>query len=306
MEPSLRSSRPPATSCKLARTDQSLHETTQRFVESLSKDVRASQFADAAYAAKRFAEGDRWQWLEPCGRQGYLVFLPKQPVVWIDEQFKKSFKIPMRVASGLYEKKSVFLASLNLGDALLRVEDCWLLRGKLLRALPFSKRWESVLDFFGVLFREDSMLQRGLRIEAARYAPLASATTWKLDQMPSMMLAQGETAPRRLRVQLTEQRDPAPRPLAVAPPATTTPRKDGENHSPPLTQPGAARAVPHPEYPDTYDVFVGSVKKGYAAVQDLRLSRRLREAAAGAGAAGVPVKVEWNEEFKMLEIMDLA
>jgi hypothetical protein len=70
--------------------------------------------------------------------------------------------------------------------------------------------------------------------------------------------------------------------------------------------PSVARAVAHPEYPDTYDVFVGSVKKGYAAVQDLRLSRQLREAAGIAGSEGVAVRVEWNEEFKMLEIVGLA
>lgn len=297
-EPSLRSSRPPATSCKLARTDQSLHETTQRFVESLSKDIRISQYADPAYAAKRLSDGERWQWLEPIGRQGYLVFLPKQPIVWIDDQCKKSFKIPLRVSASLYEKKSVFLASLNSGDGELRIEDCWLLRGKLQRQLPFSQRWDSVLEFFTSLFREDAYLQRGLRITSASFLPLTVALSWK-DTLPPFMIAQGETAPRRLRVQLISSSDPPSAPADPIPtraPAAVSVQEEPE---------GFARAISHPEYPDTYDLFVGSVKKGYAAVQDLRLSRKLREATSNTDA-GVRVKVEWNEEFKMLEIVDLA
>lgn len=301
-EPSLRSSRPPATSCKLARTDQSLHETTQRFVESLSKDIRISQYADPAYAAKRLSDGERWQWLEPIGRQGYLVFLPKQPIVWIDDQCKKSFKIPLRVSASLYEKKSVFLASLNSGDGELRIEDCWLLRGKLQRQLPFSQRWDSVLEFFTSLFREDAYLQRGLRITSASFLPLTAALSWK-DILPPFMIAQGEIAPRRLRVQL--QSSPEPPSAPEAPSASTIPTHAPAAVSVQEEPEGFARAIPHPEYPDTYDLFVGSVKKGYAAVQDLRLSRKLREASAAA-ESGVRVKVEWNEEFKMLEIVSVA
>jgi hypothetical protein len=268
-------------------------------VESLSKDIRISQYADPAYAAKRLSDGEQWQWLEPVGRQGYLVFLPKQPIVWIDDQCKKSFKIPLRVSAPLYEKKSVFLASLNAGDGELRIEDCWLLRGKLQRQLPFSQRWESVLEFFTSLFREDAFLQRGLRITSAKYLPLTVALTWGTAPVPPFMIAQGEKAPRRLRVQLMPSPEPAPTPF-VAP--VPVPDRMSVQEEPE----GFARAVPHPEYPDTYDLFIGSVKKGYAAVQDLRLSRKLREASAAAGDAGVRVKVEWNEEFKMLEIVGLA
>jgi hypothetical protein len=209
----------------------------------------------------------------------------------MDDQLKKSFKIPLRVSAPLYEKKSVFLASLNSGDGELRIEDCWLLRGKLQRQLPFSQRWDSVLEFFTSLFREDAYLQRGLRITSAMYLPLTTALTWK-DPMPPFMIAQGEAAPRRLRVQLSVSTPPTP-PKITEP--TVKVQEEPE---------GFARAVPHPEYPDTYDLFVGSVKKGYAAVQDLQLSRKLRAAAAVVGG-GVRVKVEWNEEFKMLEIVDL-
>jgi len=65
-----------------------------------------------------------------------------------------------------------------------------------------------------------------------------------------------------------------------------------------------ARAVPHAEYPDTYDVWVNGAKKGYAAVQDIELSRRLKDALGNSKE--LSVNVEWNEEFSMYEITDLS
>jgi hypothetical protein len=63
-------------------------------------------------------------------------------------------------------------------------------------------------------------------------------------------------------------------------------------------------AVPHPEYPDTYDIFIKGVKKGYAAVQDIDLSRRLKKACETQGInEGLCVNVEWNEEFSSYEIV---
>ena len=109
MEPSVRSSSYRASECKLKKTETSLHETVQRFVESLSDDTRISQYADINYAIKKF-ESRKWYWLNPSGRSGYLVCLPKMPIVWIDEQFKFSYKIRARVSSHIYEKVSVFIA----------------------------------------------------------------------------------------------------------------------------------------------------------------------------------------------------
>lgn len=289
MEPSLRSSSYRPTECKLRRTDPALHETIQRFVESLSNDVRVSQYADINYAVKRF-EKSKWYWLSQTGRSGYLVFLPNTPVVWIDEQFKSSYKIQMRVSSAIYEKTSVMIASLNLGDAVLRLEDVWVLAGETTKTSPFTQRWNTLQEFFALQYKADAVLQQGLRIDTAIYQPLESIKD--IQHMPNTMLAQGEDEKRRLRVQFTTGTHVTPQAPTVPSTRVTTaaPKKENE-----------AIAVAHPEYPDTYDLFVNGVKKGYAAVQDMVLSKRLKL----IKDKQIRVKIEWNPEFSMFEIHDI-
>jgi len=300
-------------------------------VESLSDDIRISQYADLNYAAKHLSH-DKWYWLDPVagGRSGYLVFLPNQPIVWIDEQLKQSYKIQIRVATQVFQKKSVLLASLNKSDGLLRLEDAWLMDGAPLKGSPFTQRWEAVLRFFSEKYVIDWKLQQGLRVELAQYKPLHSALQW--GEVPVMMLAQGERAPRRFRVQFSKPEEvvvqqrtmgtnqnlrpsepskakfvPRPRP-SVKPMFVDDDEPCPEPGPGPGPGPaGQAMALPHEEFPDTYTIFIQGVKKGYAAVQDLELSRQLRDAfaATAEAAAGkqLPVKVEWNDEFNMYEIL---
>ena len=309
MEPSLRSSSYRAVESKLRRTDSSLHETIQRFVESLSTDVRVSQYADINYAVKKFAS-DKWYWLKPTGISGYLVFLPNLPVVWIDEQFKKSYRIPMRVSKDIYEKRSVVIASLNVSEGLLRIEDMWLQAGRSLRGNPFTQRWSAALDFYTLYYKPDLVLQQGIRVETAVYQSLYSLKA--MDTTPQMMIAQGEVYQRRLRVQLSQVQEKAlfvneaPKPSDAPVPKTPahvrlSKEKEKVSASANATQEGDTIAVPHPEYPDTYDILIKGVKKGYAAVQDIDLSRRLKKASEGGN--GICVKVEWNEEFSSYEIV---
>jgi hypothetical protein len=257
--------------------------------------MRISQYADVNYATKKF-QGKRWYWLSQIGRSGYLVFLPKTPIVWIDEQFKQSYKIQMRVSSTLYERPSVLIASLNMGDGLLRLEDAWFLSGKNLVNNPFTQRWENLLETYSLLYKYDSALQQGLRIEPAIYEPLTSIKD--IQQMPNVLIAQGEDDERRLRVQLVQtqvEAKPRQQPQVEAKPSKPAPRP------PPRPQTkGEAFAIPHPDYPDTYELLVDGVKKGFAAVQDLDLSKRLK-----ACGNNIRVKIEWNSEFSMYEINDI-
>jgi hypothetical protein len=126
--------------------------------------------------------------------------------------------------------------------------------------------------------------------------------------MPNVLIAQGEDDARRLRVQLIQ-----PQPQAV--PQTQVPQTQTQVSKPaprppprPETQvskPGPrpvqseAFAIPHPEYPDTYELVIDGVKKGFAAVQDLDLSKRLKLC-----GDKIRVKIEWNAEFSMYEIND--
>jgi len=266
--------------------------------------MRISQYADINYAIKKF-QGKRWYWLSQIGRSGYLVFLPKTPIVWIDEQFKQSYKIQMRVSSTMYEKPSVLIASLNLGDGLLRLEDAWFLSGKNLVNNPFTQRWDNLLETYSLLYKYDSALQQGLRIEPAVYESLESIKN--IQKMPNVLIAQGEDDARRLRVQMQPQRAepqpqvPQPRaePKAPKPAPRPPPRPEQVSKPDPRSVQSEAFAIPHPEYPDTYELVIDGVKKGFAAVQDLDLSKRLKLC-----GNKIRVKIEWNPEFSMYEIND--
>jgi len=313
MEPSLRSSSVKSTECKLKRTDPVLHETIQRFVENLSDDMRISQYADIHFAIKQL-ENRRWYFLSPNGLTGYLVCLPNLPIVWIDEQFKRSFKIQMRVSKPVYEKNSIMIASLNIGDSLLRIEDVWLLAGKMLRGTPFTQRLDTLHEFFTLQYKFDSLLQQGLRIDLATYKSLNEIKD--LEHFPNMLVVQGEDNKRRLRIQIPKE-FPGPSSGAVkTAPALKTSASGAKVKTPtqikvplskqeiPVTKSSKAEeaiAIPHPEYPDTYELLVNGVKKGYAAIQDIDLSKRLRSFTQKE----IRVKIEWNSEFSMYEICDI-
>jgi hypothetical protein len=346
---SLKSSKLMTYECKLRRVEQALHDTVQRFVENLpspngkgmNADPRISQYADVAFAAK-LMERDQWFWLRPMlgGRSGYLLFLPDLPAIWLDEQMKQAYKIPMRVSQSVYEKGSVFLASLDRTDGLLRLEDCWQLTGKLLRTQTFTQRWKNLCQFYDEMFCEDDILQQGLRIQMAEYDALESALHWS--PLPHMMLAQGEKSHRRLRVQCggempttPAKRSEVPRGLGGGPttpkpfahssvrvlqrphvsssngpvktsllptPSSVTKESSGSSC---VENPGFARAVAHDIYPDTYDLWQGAKKLGFAAVQDLTLSRQLRDGMGKQAKKELMVRIAWNEEFGMNEIVGL-
>jgi hypothetical protein len=331
MEPSLRSSTQRGNECKLRKPEQAVHETVRRFVESLRSDVRISQYADLVYAGKKIEESNSpWYWLEPVagGRTGFLVFLPGQQAVWTDEQGKVSFYVQVRVAEEIYKKKSVFLASLNKFDGLLRLEDAWLVAGENESKTPFTQRWDTLIRFYSMQYKEDFQLQQGLRVELASFQSLANLEKWS--SVPAMMFLQGENYPKRLRVQLEEsqpepvqqkahvrqpRQTPAPAPVR----AMFVDESEGEEEKQvqkvdkPKTHTvdtvdcasmAKAKAVAHEEYPDTYNLWIKGVKKGYAAVQDLDLSRELR--LASKEGKELFVNVEWNSEFNMYEIVSKA
>jgi hypothetical protein len=289
-------------------------------VESLRSDVRISQYADLVYTGKKIEENNSpWYWLEPVpgGRTGFLVFLPGQQAVWTDEQGKVSFFVQVRVAEEIYKKNSVFIASLNKFDGLLRLEDAWLVAGQNQAKYPFTQRWDSLIRFYSTQYKEDFQLQQGLRLELASFQSLASLDKWA--KMPTMMFLQGENAHKRLRVQLEEpaeqQQQPRPPQMRKMPTEPVKQRAMFVNDDEPMVESDStakavshkettAKAVAHEEHPDTYNLWINGVKKGYAAVQDLDLSRELR--LASQTAKDLFVKVEWNSEFNMYEIVSKA
>lgn len=332
---SIRSSAPKALNVRFTKTEPALHEATQRFVESHMRDVRVSQFADLAYASTLLQKGT-WFWLTygqgTPGKSGFLVMAPKSPVVWLEEQGKVSYKINMRVAKEWSERGSVFLASLNMNDGVLRLEDLRFANGKSIEGDVFSKRWDALLDFYRNSYIYDGLLQGGLTIEPAVYSSLESAAEWQ--DTPLIMIAQGETYKKRLRVQVREK-DKTPIVERVYPPTREpsqlvrnkpmpgAPRVNGsrpDGQRPPMQEKPVVHekvtglseqskgpdtyVVPSKEFPDTYVLYVKGENKGFAAVQGLALSRSLRELSKTSDK--ISVVVTWNAEFSSHEIVSIA
>lgn len=324
---SIRSSAPRALNVRFSKTEPALHEATQRFVESHIRDVRVSQFADLTYAGTLLQKGT-WFWLTygqgTPGKSGFLVMAPKSPVVWLDEQGKVSYKINMRAGKEWSERGSVFLASLNMNDGILRLEDLRFANGKSIEGDVFSKRWDALLDFYRNSYIHDSLLQGGLTIEPAVYSPLESAAEWQ--DTPMIMIAQGETYKKRVRVQVRDKdrtpvveraypptREPSQlvrqkvrpggRPAATPQRQAPVPHEKVQGMSS-MSSREEAYVVPSKEFPDTYVLFVKGENKGFAAVQGLALSRSLRE--ASKTSEKIPVTVTWNAEFSSHEIVSIV
>ena len=295
------------------------------------RDVRVSQFADLTYASTLLQKGT-WYWLTygegTPGKSGFLVMAPKSPIVWLDEQGKVSYKINMRASKEWSERGSVFLASLNMNDGILRLEDLRFANGRSIEGDLFSKRWDALLDFYRNSYIHDSLLQGGLTIEPATYSPLESAAEWH--DTPMIMIAQGETYKKRVRVQVRDKdRTPI---VERAYPPTREPsqllrqkvRSEGQKSGSSQAQTAAKQTpavrheqiqgmstkgldtyvVPSKDFPDTYVLYVKGESKGFAAVQGLALSRSLREATKSSEK--IPVVVTWNAEFSSHEIVSIA
>jgi len=362
MEPSLRSSTLKGIDCKLRKTDPALHETTQRFVESLLEDIRISQHSDLNHAGVMMKTG-KWMFLHELagGRVGFLVVISsKHPVVWMDDRGKTSYIIPMRIQTNLTEKGTIMIASLNKTEGILRIEDIKLLGGEDMRSITFTRRWERLLDFYRNSYVYDDKLQRDLRIEPAIYMAVDSVESWA-DTPPTRIIAQNDTLTRRLNIQLIQaepknmlldRREPEPtKPVVPRPPPQRVqqpqraPQPQPVHRPQPAPRPQQAQRAPQPQpvprpqpqpvprpqpqpvprpqpktetkppvrqgsfaipdinYPDTYTIVINEEKKGYAAVQDIELSKELR--IKSEGTKEISVKVEWNSEFNAYEILSL-
>jgi hypothetical protein len=148
---------------------------------------------------------------------------------------------------------------------------------------------------------------------------------------PMLMIAQGETFKKRVRVQIREK-DTTPVIQRVYPPTRepsqlvkqkSVKRSVAAHATPPATATAArtvqpnvgkgetvatvatvAYVIPSKDFPDTYVLYVNGENKGFAAVQGLSLSRSLRD--ASKTSEKIPVNVTWNSEFSSHEIVSIV
>jgi len=238
---------------------------------------------------------------------GFLVFLPKQPPVFLQtrQNSPPPCTLRMRVSPQLGEGGgSIFIATLDSIQHTLRIEDVWRWKGaNVYDTQAYSARRKYLQEFVEKSWIPDARLMGGIvttilnpiSVEAALKS--TSSAVFSLDFIPD---APGR---RRMWTALNSAgAAPAPMRNSAAPvaravvvkPATKPLEPAGEKHA-------IARAVD--KMPDIYDLHDETGQSwSRASVQRFSLSQELRTRMT---PAGVPVIAKWNSDFGGFEIVEI-
>ena len=253
---------------------------------------------------------------------GFLVFLPGQAPIFLQTKMKAAppCTLRMRVSPTMGDGGgSILIATLDLIQHTLRIEDVWMWKGEALYdTSPFSKRRAHLKDFVERCWIPDARLMGGIQttilnprsVKAYLDAPATSVSTVEfIPEMAGrrrMWLAQAVGS---LRGQPAPYHPPAQsEKVSVAAAAATNNLSQGgaAPASASTVDKGFIRALAKPvdKMPDVYDLCdeAGTIV-GQGSVQQFSLSQTLRTRQT---SEGVLVAVRWREEFGGYEITGLV
>ena len=229
---------------------------------------------------------------------GFLVFLPNQAPVFL--QTKTTAAPPctlrMRVSPSVGNGGgSVLIATLDLIQHTLRIEDVWMWKGvAMYDSQTYSERRKVLKEFVEHCWIPDARLLGGITttilnpksIQAA-FRGGALLPVYSYELIPEMAGKRRMWFPAEERVVVNQ----APLELPVP--------KEAVNHA--IQR---VLAKPVDKMPDIYDIYSPSGEhKGKASVQQFALSQRLR---SECKPEGIWVTVEWREEFNGFEIKNIT
>ena len=288
----LRSSHREMSQAKLKFAPSSLHDLAIQFMETRIKDFcirqRLQPDKEAILKKGTFFVLENESRADP----GFLLFLPKQPPVFLAARSGKKGRPPawvlrMRTDVTLGENGGTLLvATLDKIQHSLRLEDVWAWKGEeLASSKTFTQRRAFLKTFVENCWTPDARLMGGIQTTVANPKPFASISSvesaFSVDLIPEM------AGRRRFTFQLTDA--PIINEKAVAPIITQVP----------AVKRVSAYAVPLEVLPDVYDLFLmDGTPLSRAAVQQLALSQQLR-----SKKGKIPVLVEWRTEFGRYEII---
>jgi hypothetical protein len=300
-EGSLRTSTREQREVKLKPVHSSLHELAHQFVETRLSDRCVRQRLQPEVAQTPLKKGTFFV-LENETRAdpGFLLCLPNKPVLFMATrsgiQGKKppAWTLRMRVDQSLGEGGgTLFIATLDKVQHILRIEDVWIWKGQnLYETETYTKRREQLKQFVERFWVPDARLMGGIQTTIANPKPLSSLTNVSTSSCISIDLIP-DTAKRRRFTFFVEEPKAKPKPQPVQEPQPTPIQKQVEKTL-------QADAIRVDGLPDVYDLFT---KEGIplcrAAVQQLTLSQALRT----QKEQKIPVRAEWKSEFGRYEIL---
>lgn len=302
-EGNLRSSHREMSQLKLKKANMRLHELANQFMETHVKDMCIRQRLQPDKEA--IVKKGTFFVLENEGRAepGFLLFLPKQPTVFLfpGRKDRKELVITLRMRTDVSLGGSLFVASLDKITHSLRLEDIWIWKGEeVFSQKKFSERRVYMKEFVEKCWVPDARLMGGIQTSIANPKPLSqlgsvSEKAYSVDLIPELpgkrrfwfsMAAPNQTAPVEEKKVVSPVKEEKPVPQQV-----------------PETRKTRAIATPLESLPDVYDL---SLENGTplcrAAVQQISLSQQLR----GTKQKQIPVWAEWKTEFGRYEIVSLA
>lgn len=281
--------------------DRALHEASERFVETMP-DSRITFFSSSEHLERRVKK-EKGYFLKGKGRVGYLLCMPKRPLLWMDEQKKQCIRVGARLSKSLFDENSVFIATFDKYDSCITIDDCWIYKGKSLIALPFTQRWEYVLKMYDHDYKRDEFLENGIQIQPAAYYAMTAFQTVARGQEWIHWMPE-DASQKRMRIQL-KQRE------ASTIQEQISQKKLAHKQSPEKqikqTAHLTAKAVPHEEFPDTYTLYTAEgTEKGIAAIQKFAISQSLKQLFEKEKKEYVYVRVGWNADFEKWQITGVA
>jgi hypothetical protein len=243
--------------------------------------------------------------LEP----GFLVFLPNLPGIFVKYNLSKKernqtngqplcYILRFRVSTKVNEG-SVFIASIDPINHKIYLEDIYVwANDNLFSTKTFSFRRNQMKQFVESHWMPDSRLLGGLVTSIIQPKSLSSFDSVSdTTEFLKIVFIPESPNKRRFALYLNETEAKIDNGYygrvidkPVIPKAVITTAKAV------IT---TAKAVKDPILPDVFNLFNGLESLGHACIQDLSLSKKLKD------TNNVNVKVHYNEEFKRYEIIDL-
>ena len=282
MEASIRSSYKPSQGVQYIHTKPAAHEALQKLVNGCLEGLRIYQPYQGDKATIPLTRNPFYALIHKNPiESGFLVFSPRHTPIFIHESLRRSLVIRMRLSTTMHNNTAIFAVSLDKSDGLLWLEDVLSWNESFVhKTQTLTERRKLMKSFLDHHWMPDARCVGGLQIRIANYQSLDSlkehqdeTTWWAIDLCPE------HPDRRRFRVKAA----------------------GGKFSS------LVAEAKPVSGLPDVYELWSAEDKwVGRAAIQELSLSRQIRETVAKEKAF---VEVDWSpsfEKFRVLKIVSSA
>ena len=251
---------------------------------------------------------------------GFLVFLPNLPGIFVKYNLSKKeraqtkgqplcYILRFRVSAKVNEG-SVFVASIDTINHRIFLEDIYVWANEnLFSTKLFSERRSAMKQFVESHWMPDSRLLGGLVASIIQPKSLSSFDSVSdTTEFLKIVFIPEVCNKRRFALYLNETEakiDNGYYGRVVQPQQyqqsqqSQQKQQQQQQQQPIQKKPTVAKAIKDPILPDVFNLYNGSENLGHACIQDLSLSKRLKD------KNNVNVKIDYSEEFKRYEIVDL-